>query len=99
MTAIGAGAYTVTVTDANGCSDSATFNLNNISSINIISNVTSVTCLGGSNGAIDVTTSGGTSPYSFAWNSGESTEDIGAIGGGLYTLTISDASGCQLTFL
>ena len=97
LTGIGAGTYTVTVTDANGCSDSATFNLNNISSINITSNVTSVTCSGGLNGAIDVTTSGGTSPYTFAWNSGETTEDIGAIGAGLYTLTISDASGCQFS--
>jgi len=97
LTGIGAGTYTVIVSDANGCSDSATYNLNNISSINITSNVTSVTCSGGSNGAIDVTTSGGTSPYTFAWNSGESTEDIGAIGAGLYTLTISDASGCQFS--
>ena len=97
LTGIGAGTYTVIVTDANGCSDSATYNLNNISSINITSNVTSVTCSGGLNGAIDVTTSGGTSPYTFAWNSGEATEDIGAIGAGLYTLTISDASGCQFS--
>ena len=97
LTGIGAGTYTVNVTDGNGCSDSATFNLNNISSINITSNITSVTCSGGLNGAIDVTTSGGTSPYTFAWNSGEATEDIGAIGAGLYTLTISDASGCQFS--
>ena len=97
LTGIGAGTYTVIVTDANGCSDSATYNLNNISSINITSNVTSVTCSGGSNGAIYVTTSGGTSPYTFAWSSGESTEDIGGVGAGLYTLTISDASGCQFS--
>jgi subtilisin-like proprotein convertase family protein len=91
---IAAGTYSVVVTDANGCSDSATFILNNISSINTITNITPVTCAGGADGAIDVTTSGGTSPYSFSWSSGPTSEDISSLTSGTYTLTITDANSC-----
>jgi subtilisin-like proprotein convertase family protein len=94
---IGAGTYEVFVTDANGCSDSATFMLNNISSLNITNTVTSVTCAGGANGAINVTTSGGTAPYAWSWSNGATTEDITSLTAGTYTLTITDFSSCVLT--
>ena len=94
---LSAGNYTVIVTDSMGCSDSTTFNLNNISSLNITSSVTQVTCAGGNNGSIDVTTSGGTLPYTFSWDNGATTEDISSLTAGNYTITITDSAGCQFS--
>lgn len=94
-----AGTYTVIVSDTTGCSDSTTFSLNNISSLNIIATTTQVTCAGGNNGAIDVTTSGGTLPYIFSWDNGATTEDITNLTAGDYLISITDNSGCQFSEL
>jgi len=96
LTGLEAGTYQVFVSNTNGCTDSMTFNLNNISSLNIASTITQVTCVGGTNGAIDVTPSGGTAPYTFAWNTGQTTEDISAVGVGTYVYTLTDDTGCTL---
>jgi subtilisin-like proprotein convertase family protein len=92
---IPSGSYTVVVTDASGCSDSATYNLNNISSMNLSTNVSPVSCTGGNDGAIDISVSGGTSPYTFAWSNAETTEDINTLSEATYTITITDDNGCQ----
>ena len=94
LTALSAGSYEVFVTNDNGCTDSMTFNLNNISSLNITSNVTTVTCDGGSNGAIDVTSSGGTAPYTFAWSNSETTEDVSGLTPGIYSVAVEDNNNC-----
>ena len=45
-------------------------------------------------GAIDITVSGGTAPYSFIWNNNASSEDLQALNAGTYTLWLTDANGC-----
>ncbi|MGB0881633.1 MAG: T9SS type A sorting domain-containing protein [Vicingaceae bacterium] len=97
LTNIPAGNYTVQVTDANGCTDSLTFNLNNISSMSITSSTTDVNCVGGNTGAIDITPSGGTLPYTFSWSNGATTEDINGLTAGNYTVNITDGTGCQFS--
>ncbi|MBT3210363.1 MAG: hypothetical protein HN704_11960 [Bacteroidetes bacterium] len=54
----------------------------------------SVSCPGSNDGTIDITVSGGSSPYSFLWSNGETTEDISNLNAGEYNLTITDANAC-----
>ena len=91
LTGLGIGTYTVTVTDSNGCLDTASFVIDTGSVVFSVSYIiTDLNCGGDSSGAIDLTVSGGTTPYAFTWNSGATTEDITNIAGGTYTVTVSD---------
>ena len=58
-----------------------------------------MSCFGGSDGTINITTSGGTSPYTYAWNdpSSQTTEDASALSAGSFTVTATDANGCSTT--
>jgi RHS repeat-associated protein len=51
------------------------------------------TAVGASSGAIDVSISNGTPPYTYSWSNSAATQDISSLGTGLYTLTVTDANG------
>ena len=89
-----AGQYTLTATDGNGCVKTETFLVNNIGTLAISSNVIPVTCFGGSDGSIIITSSGGSTPYSFLWSNGAITQNISGISAGIYTVTMTDQIGC-----
>ena len=55
---------------------------------------TDVTCHGANDGTIDVMTDGGTPGYSYVWNNGAASEDIAGLGGGSYSLVVTDDNGC-----
>ena len=91
---IGAGTYTVTVTDANGCTATGTVNL--VAPPKIIAYVNCIkTCPGECNGTANLTVIGGTPPYTYQWTTGATTEDIDSLCVGVYWVTITDANGCH----
>ncbi|CAA6830271.1 MAG: internalin, putative [uncultured Aureispira sp.] len=99
LTGLGAGVYQVTLTDANGCEAiSNSIAVNNSSGLSLtVDSIQTIACSGGNNGAILLTTNGGTSPYSYLWSNNETTEDITVLSAGTYQVTISDATGCSIT--
>ncbi|MBV7267984.1 Ig-like domain-containing protein, partial [Winogradskyella luteola] len=99
LTNSASGTYTVTVTDANGCSISRDFTINQPSEelTSTISATTDVLCNGENTGAIDLTISGGTAPYTVLWSNGSSDQDLSDLAAGDYDVTITDANGCTTT--
>lgn len=59
---------------------------------NINAEVSNVTCNGLNNGSINITVNEGTEPFSYEWSNGASTEDIGNLAPGSYSVTITDAN-------
>ncbi|MEM6398469.1 MAG: SprB repeat-containing protein, partial [Bacteroidota bacterium] len=92
-----AGSYTGTVTDANGCTISATLMVTEPPALDVSADVTNVLCNGDATGAIDLTVTGGTAPYTFLWSNGAMTEDLMNIPAGSYTGTVTDANGCTIS--
>jgi hypothetical protein len=88
------GSYTVVVTDASGCTAEATGVVQAPDPIQIQLNPSNPICFGDENGSIGSTVTGGTPPYTYAWNTGQSTPVLLNIGAGNYMLTVTDANGC-----
>ncbi len=98
-TGLAPGNYTVVITDSKGCSatQSATVGANTQALI-ITAQVVDVTCGGANNGMIDLSVSGGTSPYSYLWADNSAvTQDRTNLSGGSYTVVVSDNAGCTNT--
>ena len=99
-TDLSAGLYTVTVTDANGCTMTADANVSTPSMLSIGSiSATNVTCFDGADGTATVTATGGTGAFTFAWDDAtmQTTETATNLSPAEYTVTVSDEMGCQVT--
>lgn len=94
-----AGTYTLQLTDANGCSGFFEAIVTQPAQIQVTRVITNATCFGSPDGAINITAGGGTPPYTYSWSGPDgftaTTEDISGVVGGAYTVTVTDANGCQ----
>lgn len=96
--ALTAGVYTVTITDQNSCELVETYTVTQPDSIVFASTVTDVACYGDSTGAVNLTVTGGTTAYTFAWSNGDATEDLTNVPAGTYDLTLTDNNSCTATY-
>jgi gliding motility-associated-like protein len=96
---IGDGVYIVTITDSRNCVKVDSTELVEPSAIYTSGFIKNVSCNGDNDGFIDITAYGGTLPYGFNWSWGPSTEDLGNLPGGNYTVTVTDVNGCQAASL
>lgn len=87
--------YSVLVTDQNGCTITLDQEITQPSTpLNVTYSVSDVLCFGDNTGAIDLTVTGGTPNYLYAWTSGQNTEDVNNLVAGTYGYTVTDANGC-----
>lgn len=98
---VGAGTYTVTVTDVSGCVSTGTAIVQGPIAITA-SIVCTPTC--DDEGTSTVTIAGGTPPYTYTWSNGQTTtntmsntDDIAGLVPGTYSVTVTDANGCEVT--
>ncbi|MBI2967775.1 MAG: T9SS type A sorting domain-containing protein [Bacteroidetes bacterium] len=89
-----AATYTVTVTDTNGCSAISSTIITQPSALTVTVSKTDASCNGQCNGSATASPSGGTSPYSYAWTGGGTTNSKTGLCAGTYTVTVTDNKGC-----
>jgi gliding motility-associated-like protein len=97
-TGMAAGWYGVTVTDANGCVDTTSVIITQPQAgLALTTTQVNVLCFGNSTGSINLTVTGGTAPYTYAWSNNTALEDPTGLAAGTYTVTVTDANGCTAT--
>ena len=89
------GNYTVTATDASGCSATATVTATGTSNPTITIAKTNVSCFGGNNGTATATTGLGTAPFTVTWSNAATGLTVNNLTTGNYTATVTDGAGCN----
>lgn len=98
---LGAGSYSLTAYESNGCSSTFTVEIESLPPINVSEQITTET--NGNDGAIDITITSGTAPFTFDWDNdgtgdNDDTEDLTGLSGGTYTVIVFDSLGCSSQF-
>ena len=94
---VSAGTYFVTVTDSDGCQTIKGINVSQPPAIVLTPSVTNASDLSTSDGSASVVVTGGTAPYTYAWNNGETSSSINNLPKGSYQVVVTDVNGCTET--
>lgn len=93
---LAAGTYSCTVTDASGCSSTASYTVSEPTQLTVSAAGFNVTCYNACDGQIVTIPAGGTPNYTFLWNTGCTSASCNGICAGNYTVTVTDANGCTV---
>lgn len=94
---LSAGPVSVLVTDLNGCNGQMDFTITAPASPLVVNaTITNASSLTALDGSIDLTTTGGTAPYTYMWSTTSTESDLTDLGVGVYLITITDNNGCSL---
>lgn len=100
LTNLASGTYNVLVTDTNNAFKTGQITLTQPTAITITSTPSTypdgynVSCYHCYNGSITTSVTGGISPYTYLWNSGQTTLNLSTLGGNTYNITVTDANAC-----
>jgi len=97
ITNLPAGLYSLTITDANGCSEVLETELNDPIPLILQESVTDALCYGSDEGSITTMLQGGIPPYEFNWSTGDITSDIHDLNAGNYSVTVTDGNDCAIS--
>ncbi len=98
LSGLGVGSYSVVVTDASGCTDTASIQLSSPAPLQVSTIVSQpISCPADTDGEAAAVTVGGTGPYQFLWSDGQTTAIASNLGAATYTVTVTDANGCSLS--
>ena len=90
-----AGNYQLTVTDANSCTTTLSVPITQpVAALSTVPDIQNVSCNGAGNGAVTLTVTGGTVPYSYDWDNGTKTASRSNLAQGNYIVTVTDSKGC-----
>lgn len=98
---LGAGLYSVTVTDANNCMVTASAEINEPTLLTASASSDELSCFGDNDGEIELVVQGGTPPYNYDWDNdgagdNDDSQDLENLVAGIYTVTVTDGNGCSV---
>jgi hypothetical protein len=93
-TGLSAGTYTCTITDFNSCLDIASINVVEADEISSTTASIDASCYDDCDGSISVIATGGTPPFTYTWNNGQSTQTATGLCVGFYNVIITDDNNC-----